>query len=68
MNRRNFLMTVAAGMVLPIRMRASSTPLSDEEQEQFLLQAKIIKKKGTKVGTTGTSELTLRQRLRPVGG
>ena len=61
MKRRNFLMTVAAGMVLPIRMRASATPLSDEEQEQFLLQAKIVKKKGTKVGSTGTSRLTLRQ-------
>ena len=54
-------MTVAAGMVLPIRMRASATPLSDEEQEQFLLQAKTVKKKGTKVGSTGTSRLTLRQ-------
>jgi hypothetical protein len=53
-------MTAAAGMVLPIRIRASAASLSDEEQEQFLLKAKIVKKKGTKVGTTGTSRLTLR--------
>jgi hypothetical protein len=61
MNRRDFLLTAAAGMMLPIQMRAAATPLSDEEQEQFLLEAKIVKKKGTKVGTTGTSRLTLRR-------
>ena len=59
MNRRNFMMTVA-GIALPTGVRASAAPLSDEEKEQFLLQGEIIKKKGTKVGTTGTSRLTLR--------
>ena len=33
MNRRNFLMTVAAA------------PLSDQEKEQFLLRANVVKKK-----------------------
>jgi hypothetical protein len=60
MKRRDFLATIAAGMVLPIRMRAAATALSDEEKEEFLLQAKVVKKKGTKVGTTGTSQLTMR--------
>ena len=60
MNHRNFLMTVVAGLMLATSVTAAAEPLSDEEKEQFLLQAKIVKKKGTKVGTTGTSRLTLR--------
>ncbi|MDA1315333.1 MAG: hypothetical protein O2968_18535 [Acidobacteria bacterium] len=60
MNRRDFLLTAAAGVLIPTTLKASATPLTDEEKEQFLLQANVVRKKGTKVGTTGTSRLTLR--------
>lgn len=60
MNRRDFLLTAAAGVLIPTTLKASATPLTDEEKEQFLLQAEIVKKKGVKTGTTGTSRLTLR--------
>ncbi len=60
MNRRNFMLATAAVVMIATMGRASAASLTDDQKEQFLLQAKIIKKKGTKVGTTGTSRLTLR--------
>lgn len=60
MNRRHFLITAAAGLILTTIAQAAA-PLSDKEKEQFLREAEIAKKKGAKAGTTGTSRLTLRR-------
>ncbi len=60
MNRRDFLLTAAAGVMMPAMGRASAAPLTDEEREQFLLQSEVVKKKEVKTGTTGTSRMTLR--------
>ncbi len=60
MNRRHFLLIAAACVIMPTIATAAAAPISDEDKEQFLQQAEIIKKKGAKAGTTGTSRLTLR--------
>ncbi len=46
--------------VLPAEIEiASPINLSDEEKEQFLLNAEVVKKRGISTGITGTSRLTL---------
>ena len=60
MNRRHFLLATAASLMIPTLAKAAAAPLSDEEKEQFLQHGEIVKRKGTKTGTTGTSRLTLR--------
>ena len=64
MNRRHFLLTLTSGIFLRNVSGAVDTQLSDEEKEQFLLQAKIVKKKGVRTGTTGTQRVTLRHAAR----
>ena len=59
MNRRHILFTTAAALLLSTMAQAAA-PTTDEQREQFLLEAEVVKKKGAKAGTTGTSRLTLR--------
>ena len=59
MNRRSFLVTVAAGVMLPMSVTASDGPLSDKEKEQFLLQGKVLKMRGAPTGITDSKRATL---------
>jgi hypothetical protein len=50
---------IPAARVVGAAPEVAPTELSDEQKEQFLRDAKIVKTKGIKTGTTGTSRATM---------